>query len=306
MTGSRSTLAAKLVVPALLAALSPWSCSSSTSNDETPDPPGDAGVAWGTSACASCVAGACAAEIDACSHEPTCAAHLTCLRACPLAPDGNVDEACEAACPKGAGSVGEAAISALADCRRAGAGTACTACGFDALPDAAGEDGGCRGDERLCQVCAPSVEAEECPRCEDENCCDTYAACKSDPLCDAYAQCMRSCTLPSFRECMEQCDRDVSPAGFAKFSTRLGCVFALCMVECGAGEPCSLCVADHCREEKFACDAHEPCARLEHCVGTCEGSALCIDDCNNAFPEGRELAAPLDECGLRNCLDPCS
>jgi hypothetical protein len=128
-------------------------------------------------------------------------------------------------------------------------------------------DAGCTGDPRLCQICGPSVETLPCPICEDENCCETYAACKNDPTCDAYAQCMRSCPLPTFPECVAECDAQVSPA---------------------------------------ACDTNEACARRQMCVGTCAGSALCIDECDAAHPDGREFAAPLDECSLRNCLDPCT
>src|SRR5262245_20736794 len=121
----------------------------------------DAGPTWGASACAACVGTGCRTELDACSRDPSCAAHLSCLRACPPGPKGDVDSACEAGCPAVSGSSAEAALAALRSCRKTGAGAACAACG-GAPPDAGGDaaDAGCSAHPFLCQECGGSTDPE--------------------------------------------------------------------------------------------------------------------------------------------------
>ncbi len=262
----------------------------------------DAGAAhWGATACGKCVDVACGTALDACATDPTCAAHVRCVRECPPTPAGPADAGCTAACPSAQGTVAADLIEAYTACRSAGPGAACAECGGSN----AGSDGGQAKHPLLDQQCPTSPETVPCFVCEDENCCESYLACKDDPVCDAFGQCMKSCTaVGGYAECVEMCD-GMHQGGLDKYLERLACVSVRCETECAeGGNPCTRCVNRHCANAYVACEANEACARITLCIEKCT-DGQCHEDCRNRFPGGLDDFDVLADCSLVSCVDEC-
>src|SRR6185436_9461777 len=78
---------------------------------------------WGSSPCGVCVLDGCASPVAACGAEPSCAARLECLEACPVTEGGGAESTCEAACPVATAGTAESAWQAVLTCR-----AGCAAC----------------------------------------------------------------------------------------------------------------------------------------------------------------------------------
>lgn len=305
------------VLIACMAAVMATGCGGDGGGGSSPTPDGGAdadaaGTTWGNSSCGTCVQSSCGSEIQTCSQDPGCAAHLTCLEACPVGADGDLDPGCEANCPAASGSTGVDAVQAFDDCRQTGAGASCAGCGGVAPDggdggDADAGDGGC-AVPLLCEQCAPSTDPNACYKCEDENCCDSHAACLADADCEVYRVCMQSeCpSTYSLSQCIEFCDSAHGTAGYEKFFTRVTCVEAKCLSECANETPCVKCENDHCASEFAECDSHEACSRASFCVGDCNGDQACLAGCKAKYPGAEPALDAKINCLLAYCGTTCS
>jgi hypothetical protein len=258
-----------------------------------------AAATFGGSPCASCIETECASEITACGSEPDCAAAWERTLDCGTAENGDV----LAECAEGAGS-GGAELVALTACRTA---APCAACGRVASGDAsdapAPEGSAPPSHPILEQVCAPSVETNECWKCEDEKCCDTHAACTAEPACGEYRECMLGCT--ERYTCPVTCEKEV-PAGYALFTTRLACVTVRCAAECAdlPPSPCEVCTNRECAVTYAACKTDLECARLWDCQTPCT-TAACRDACGARFPGALPSLEAFAACAANRCIDVC-
>ena len=231
---------------------------------------------------------ACTAEAEACAGDPGCAAYLACLHQCPLDVLGNVDAVCEAGCPDPASSAALDLVSDYTFCRLDGAGVSCAACGFASV---------------FGQQCPASPETNLCWKCEDENCCDTQAACREDPHCSEIAPCIQACPLTD-TACEEQCILEHA-AGMQFFGPRMTCIFAQCLAECAAVDPCITCIVEQCSNSHLACYSNAECYLLEGCVGNCAGDATCIDNCMTTYAGGAAEFNLFAICALQKCELAC-
>ncbi len=258
---------------------------------------GGSGEAYGASPCGLCVKDACAAEIDACSADPGCAQYLTCLYACPLDATGNADPACADACGVPDSSTAQAARSAVEACRAYGAGALdCPACGISG-----------NTHPLLNQDCPASQEVNACFKCEDEHCCETYAACKSDPECDALVTCIQACPDATYDACKADCEA-AHPAGVAGFGARLGCLMVLCVEPCAGvpPTPCAECVNTRCGDEFITCWSNPECYHLFDCTTPCSpDDQPCFDACFAAHPAGVQDFNNYALCSTQACSAEC-
>ena len=183
----------------------------------------------------------------------------------------------------------------------------------DAVPDTATEEAGCV-HPLLCQQCGTSPETNPCYVCEDEKCCDTYAACKADPQCDGYSTCMNACAQDlskTVTDCTSECDPKF-PGGYDKFAERIGCIVMRCGPECGSpSSPCLACWFAECAESYAACFVDEQCSRLQDCLDVCavtgDGGIIgpqCKKECENRYPPG-DTSQLWQTCASQRCVDEC-
>jgi hypothetical protein len=251
---------------------------------------GAAAATFDASECGQCVAQACTGEAQACAGDPGCAAYLSCLHQCPLDVLGNVDGDCEATCPIPASSTAVELVSDYTFCRLDGGGVACATCGFANI---------------LGQQCPASPETNECWKCEEERCCDTYNACKDDPACSQIAPCMQTCAQTD-TACEENCIL-THAAGMHLFGPRMTCIYAQCPAgnECGPIDSCSACISEQCSNSHQACYSNGECFLLEGCVGGCEGDATCVDTCMVTYAGGVAEFNLYAICALQKCELSC-
>lgn len=302
---SRWVVVLACVIGAGIAGCSSGKSGGGLSQAKDAGPEADAGSNWGVSACATCIDASCSSEIQECSNDPSCSAHLDCLRACPVGANGDVDPTCEASCPAASGSVGQAAIQALDDCRHTGAGASCTACGGKPDGGDAGGDAGC-SRPILCQQCAGSDLSNACYKCEHEKCCDTYAACHNNATCIAYITCIQNCTS-GYDKCVSICDAQVPDGGYHDFQAKMACVTARCLAECGgSSQQCQQCTNAHCMNEFLDCQLNDACSHATACLGTCAGSQQCYDSCVAKYPGDEPVLDTFLTCLKANCTNDCS
>lgn len=283
-----------LTVAALGAFATAAACSDDASTGNGNQQLQDSGTtAWSAGACGTCVTAACTAARADCGADPGCAAWLSCFEACPES-----DAACGVACATPSGSAGEVARARFNECRLQGAGSGCTACGTS--------DGGIALDPLLTQQCPASAETNECWKCEDEHCCDSYAACKVDsPECSAFSLCINDCTTTGDLDtCFAQCDTQ-NPGGIDLYLRRLSCVQHRCLKECGESEdPCLICANTECGNESVACDTDQSCYKLQRCIAACpQADGTCINACISANPTPHW--EPYQTCITQRCTTSC-
>ena len=258
------------------------------------------GASWVGGACGTCIEDACASWISACESDPECATWLTCDRACPpAAPDGDADPTCEAACPLPGGSVGQKAVDDLLFCKQKGDGLTCTTCGWTA--------GECA---LLEQTCPDTTNDNPCYECEDDKCCETYAAYAANPEAVALKACfLEQCDLDD-DECWYQC-LFAHPDGVADWGAREACFTVHCGDPSACGnEPkseCQACVDANCGCLGAACFEDAECYMLAMCIGrdACVDQA-CFDDCFAEYPGAVETFEAYGTCGFHECQDLCA
>jgi hypothetical protein len=244
------------------------SCGNDSSADSGSTDGGSKGT-YGASACGGCASAACASERQICLSEPSCAAYVSCLDACPTSPDGDVAADCEAACPGATGSTAEKALDDFRACRIYGPGAGCASCGAvdaGALPPL------------LTQQCTPSTNPKPCYACFDEHCCDSVQACVQVPACSATNDCATNCS-PDDVPCHEACFQDES--GVKPWLAFTACALHFCRADCGLQpDTCQSCVEQKCVNTQLACDTDPDCFLLGLCIAGCpDQTPACVAQC---------------------------
>jgi hypothetical protein len=281
----------------------------------SPAPSADAGadaeaavMTFARSACGTCVAHACSSATTACGADPDCASYLTCLDGCGLGPAGDVDTACEKACPRSPSSSGAQAEQALTQCRTSGAGATCAACANDAGS----------GDPILHQMCAPVMDPDACHQCSRNHCCVTDATCRASADCMAYKSCFKACGSgawddggayvagpPDGGSCEEMCYQP-NPNGLAAFSGWLACLSVYCadIGACG-GQPqdsCAQCknamCGDQIAENEGTVDGFLAGGCISQCAST---DVACVNACWTKYPNAKAADDALLLCVLQKC-----
>ncbi|WP_437590992.1 hypothetical protein [Sorangium sp. So ce1000] len=262
---------------------------------------GSGEVTYRTSACGTCVEGAaCVSQMNACAADPGCAAYLDCLDACPLGPSGDADADCEQACPPVESSAGQSAKQAFIDCRLSGPGAECAGCGRISGPT----------DPDFHQTCSPSEETDQCYKCEDEHCCETYQACKDDQDCQDLVTCLKACPDGSgYPPCLDECYQ-AHTTGAVLFGHRMACVLYFCSDDdaCNSTplDPCVACQNLHCADEMAACQHDPECALLENCKVQCDDAdRACWTECEAMFPNAVATEKANLDCAAADCGIVC-
>lgn len=282
-----------LAAAALMVAVA---CGESTA--DTTGAGGGGEPSYAESECGECALDACGAAVAECDADPGCAAYLACLKACPVAADGDADPACEAACPVAEGSATAEAVARVRYCRQSGdGGLSCVSCGKIQQTDPC-----------LMQSCGPSEETHSCLKCDDENCCELFDAYSANPEAQALWACMLPCGNDDF--CYFDC-YEKHPDGVADVGARLSCLAILCGVECGsAGKPCTDCTLSKCASQEIQCGKNADCFLIRECEAECEliggETGACIEQCLDEHPNGVEAFYALTACAIEECLDACS
>jgi hypothetical protein len=292
-------------------------CGASTSNGVGSDTDGggpDVGVTvdsgFGGSACGQCVATACQTAIRSCNSDPDCSAYLGCVDICPTTSAGGPDPACIATCPKGTSSAGKLAEAQLDNCRLSGAGAMCPACGID---------GGGQPNPIVHQTCTQTTDTTPCSTCEDNYCCNTYAACHADPDCVGMLHCLQDCYSgaaddagappggpPDGGSCEETCAQ-AHPEGVASWAPRETCLLANCTVQCEDPPmpplpPCLACQFQSCLDEFANFNASTDGYLLGACIDGCPtGANPCNDACIAQYPDEMAALDALTTCLQANC-----
>lgn len=220
-----------------------------------------------------------------------------CVLACQPGPDGNVDPTCAYACPRGASSVGATDEQALDECRATGGTGMCSSCG---------ESSGDGGNPIIHQMCTQVMDTTPCYTCEDNSCCNTYAACKNDPACQALKNCIVSCAAPDggidagAQSCDQYC-AGLNPAGVATWAPRETCIFAHCLAPCGGTDPCVGCVVSSCAEEYANLQGTVDGYLLGLCIAPCGSDVSCGEACEAKYPSAAPAANALALCTQAKC-----
>lgn len=268
-------------------------CSSSGAATASPEAEPDAGegaapaAVWSTTTCGACVTASCGPRRQVCDSEPSCAAHSACADKCAAAPDGAVDAACLAACPGGENSVATKARAAYDACLTATELAACAGCPKPpAIPPPT--------IDVLAQKCPASTDPNACFKCEDERCCNTYAACAADPECKMQLEpCLKACGANGTPACRSQCYA-AHPKGVAAWAPRDTCLNVNCITECGNSAPdaCFDCAfLSSCRDTNARCASDEGCFLLTACLeATCPSiTDACLKSCKAKVPPSAGL-----------------
>lgn len=266
----------------------------------------------GITPCGKCVADACARERRGCAAEASCTKYLSCADACPSRSGGNLDPACEAACPRPADPAGLEAHDTFSACRTRGAGKACPAC----------DAGGVRYSSPLLnQVCGPPPSilpapflcdaAEDpaslvpCTRCSFERCCDSRRRCDDSASCTAIFACTLVCPEADVK-LLDQC---IAPNddGVEAYAQRIACVSMRCSAECDY-PPCTRCKAEHCADLQVALLGTHDGFLFRQCELKCAFARqidACVEACLVRYPSVRQANAEMELCEIRYCIEPC-
>lgn len=262
---------------------------------------------WGSTDCGLCVLGHCEARQVTCDADPSCAAFLSCLLACPVA-NGALDADCERACSRAATADGEVARGAFEACRRAYTLSGdCEACRSGLPPEVEPEEGGPPGGTHplLAQSCAPSTNPDVCARCIESHCCDSWEGCWGD--CDDYESCSGGCKDDA--ACDIDCI-DEHPGGVKPMSELTACAHFHCKLEsplCGHDlKPCERCMLERCSDRYINCSTDPDCRKSMVCMSACQdGDGGCAEAC--FYGKGR-LDSPVwlfSDCFFVACKDAC-
>lgn len=265
---------------------------------------------YSNSACGKCVAQACNTAIMACESDPDCSAYLACLDGCAVGADGDVEPTCAAACPKGTSSSGTAAEMQLTTCRTSGAGAACSACGIDS---------GSAGNPIVHQKCTPMNDVSQCAICEDDHCCQTYAACHADPDCHAMQRCLVDCYsgvsddagspqggAPDGGSCDLICAA-AHPKGLVEWAPRDTCISVFCTVACENPpmpplDPCLACIYSKCADEFADLNGTPDGYLFAACITVCpSGANPCTAACMSKYPTTMGPENALISCQQASC-----
>jgi hypothetical protein len=249
---------------------------------------------FGSGECAGCLNATCASALQACAGDPECAAHLQCLFACPVEPEGGLPESCASSCPAPAGATGDAAKRALETCA-----TACPACGATEVECA---------HPLLCQTCYPTSFPNDCGKCWFEKCCETFHPCNDQPECVAIENCFGDCpgTISDcFAYCFAQYPKyvDIYLEDHACFTHFCG---EACDIPSTLDEKCQSCIDGPCVANRLECEIDPGCFLLSLCIGECGFDSPCVEACHAAAdPHALELFEAYHLCKALKCNGAC-
>jgi hypothetical protein len=252
---------------------------------------------WRNGACGQCIETQCPFEVNACEGDPECADWLSCVNRCPPhASDSDADPACEVACPIAQSSTAERAKKALETCRLQGEGaTGCPTCEHVQS-----------GHPLLNQQCPKSKETNGCYICEDEHCCETFAAYFANPEAVATKECILACHDD---QCEYQCLLD-HPEGVRDWGRRITCVLTFCSTADTCldvpPDPCIPCLNNACAEAQMQCAEDPACFLIEQCIGRDSCLNECVGECADSYPSGKERYFQSTACYLTYCAEECS
>jgi hypothetical protein len=276
-----------------------WACGDDSEESSSTS---GGGAPAGSNACSSCIAEACTTAVDACAADQTCSAYLACLSACPEDGDGLVDPACILACPAPTTDPGTSAFEQLNVCRAIGEGARCASCGATTQhADPAGVLG---------QMCPDSTDPNACYACEDESCCETWAAYDASPEAKTFFECFRTCLQSNGEGCVQPC-YEAHPGGFELAAKRWACLQVYCVDEgvCNSGPlaPCVACGNQYCAAP-FVELITNPAGFIftYQCTPFCApGDKPCIDACLEAYPQAAPLFDAWTSCVVSQCGPEC-
>lgn len=168
-------------------------------------------------------------------------------------------------------------------------------------------DGSTAGNPLLTQSCPGSQETNACWKCEDENCCDTYAACSNNSACQDLKNCVRNCeNAADYNQCTSDCENQ-NLNGLQDWLNRMACVEVLCPVVCSeASAACHLCYVDACANDMSLCLANHACAQAWRCMGGCaDDDTACWDNCAAQYPTGQAVIMNFITCVDQHCASDC-
>jgi hypothetical protein len=292
----------------VLLAVALGGCSSKGSAGPAPGNDGgsvDAAASFASSACGTCVSQACAAAVTACNSDPGCSTYMSCEGACGVGADGNVDPTCAAQCPAPSSSEGASAEMQLNDCRTAGPGAACSACGTDAASS----------NPILGQKCTATTDTTACATCEDDSCCHTEASCLADADCEALHKCIVDCdngvmddagstgAPPDGGTCDYTCAQ-LHPKGLVDWAPRMTCIDLYCYTPCSgvAPDPCTACAITSCAAEFADLKGTVAGYLLNACTDGCPmASSSCNNACIAEYPSVMAASNAFGACTQKNC-----
>jgi hypothetical protein len=154
-------------------------------------------------------------------------------------------------------------------------------------------------------MCGPSVESNACAKCEDENCCDSYAACHNDSTCGDLLTCLKACATTD-TACSNKCYEASTTVPSGELAARLTCLEYKCPTQCGITlGACIKCVQTNCQDADLACATNGDCWRIGECEGPCGKDSKCFAACEQKFPGGVSLNHDYLACSLAHCAAEC-
>jgi hypothetical protein len=261
------------------------------------------GEIYAASACGACVLDACGSATQRCQAEPACAPYLDCVDACAPDTTGAPDAACVAACPREGGKSALDARAILDACLVKSA-PSCPSCKPKAVE-------GAPSSRIIGQTCPASPSTKPCDVCEDERCCDTYAAYLTVPSAKMLNECAKSCatmTGSAFEQCLLGCYSQY-PDAAPVYAERIACVNSYCSDgTCQAATACNGCLYEKCRVEQADCEGDVACNSIEYCVqAACPGAFTeeCLQGCLPKYPAGIVRYNTAYACSVDKCAAEC-
>lgn len=279
---------------------------------------GGAGETHAASACGTCLASACASQRAACGQEPTCAAWMSCVDACPVASGGGAVPACVDGCGAPTGTSAVAARDAVESC---GAGAPCAECGdaggAGGASGAAGAGGagaaGASGAQGTGgsppvegQVCQASTDTDACRRCQHERCCESIDEVFVDATpAHGLWDCIHLCAL--YDHACELTCYETHKAGIRGYGGYHACRILSCETppdaSCKGQSACSTCQFTMCKAEIVAMLTDEIGAQIQACLAACKG-ASCLGTCKSKYG-ANDAWSSYEGCFKSKCLTAC-
>lgn len=228
------------------------SCGGTCSQLEKPAS-SDEGKKASETECTKCALDTCKTEVTSCRAETMCNSFLDCLLACPVKPNGDLEDACATSCVKKVDTTAKPVMD-LTICLEVKADPACKAsCPADDSGTGGGNDntgggsgpGGTGSTEQTGGTSEPDASVpvggacdtntgDACIDCLGTSCCPELNACeKSD--CNAFASCLEAnCSdAPDIQACVEaSCAQQATESAVMGFNAIVECRTAKCATPC--------------------------------------------------------------------------
>jgi len=250
------------------------------------------------SACASCRASTCAAQLLACKGAADCARYLACAQTCPVdalgAPQNDCEQSCAASETSDSGE--NPVIRELQICESSARCAACLA------PFDAGYI-----DANACGSSYSDGGDPACLQCLASRCCTEYRACDElDGGCGAATSCFVDCVNDAGTSCVEDCNAAL-PESMGTDLEQLICATNRCSAECTTGTltACEKCTDPACPPQAAAVIASTEASLLYFCRAECGTDATCQSACDQKHPTGVSAVNSLNACQVLSCKTIC-